>query len=51
MSIVQAAATGAIVGAVFALLGYPVPAPATLTGVAGVVGITAGGLMIGWLRP
>lgn len=34
--------TGAIVGGVFAYLGVPVPAPPTLAGVAGIVGIFLG---------
>lgn len=34
--------TGAVVGGLFAYLGVPVPAPPTLAGVAGIVGIFLG---------
>ena len=38
--------TGGIVGAVFALLRLPVPAPPTLPGLMGIVGIFLGYIMI-----
>lgn len=43
MLAVQSLAIGAVVGAVFAVAKMPVPAPQTLAGVAGIVG-----LWLGW---
>lgn len=42
-AVVQALALGIVVGAIFAAFRQPVPAPATIAGVAGVVG-----LFVGW---
>jgi XapX domain-containing protein len=38
--------TGLIVGVIFALVRLPVPAPAVLPGVAGILGITIGYLIV-----
>lgn len=43
--------TGAILGAVFRLLGLPVPAPPVFAGVMGVLGIWLGAYIVGRLRP
>ncbi|MFB6111965.1 MAG: XapX domain-containing protein [Halobacteriaceae archaeon] len=40
--VVLSLATGLIVGALFASLGVPIPAPPTLAGVAGILGIYLG---------
>lgn len=42
--------TGAVLGAVFRLLGLPVPAPPVLAGVVGVFGIWLGAWLVGRLR-
>ncbi len=42
--------TGAVLGAVFRLLGLPVPAPPVLAGVLGVFGIWLGAWLVGRLR-
>lgn len=43
--------TGLIVGVLFGLLRLPIPAPPHLAGVAGIVGIFAGFVLVGrWLR-
>jgi XapX domain-containing protein len=41
-AVLQALALGIIVGAIFAVFRQPVPAPSTLAGIAGVVGLFAG---------
>jgi XapX domain-containing protein len=46
---VQALILGAVVGAVFALFKMPVPAPATLAGVLGIVGLYGGWTLMGKL--
>lgn len=46
---VQALILGTVVGAVFALFKLPVPAPATLAGVLGIVGLYAGWTLVGRL--
>ncbi|TDC28490.1 DUF1427 family protein [Micromonospora sp. 15K316] len=40
--------TGLIVGVVFALLRLPIPAPPTLAGIAGIIGIFLGFIVVGW---
>jgi len=42
----QSLGTGFIVGAIFAIVKLPVPAPAVIEGVAGILGITLGYLLI-----
>jgi XapX domain-containing protein len=42
--------TGLVAGAVFRLLGLPVPAPPVLAGVAGVFGLWLGGYLAGLIR-
>lgn len=43
--------TGLAVGVLFALLRLPVPAPPTLAGVAGIVGIFLGFILVGrWVH-
>lgn len=42
--------TGLCVGVLFAVLRLPIPAPPTLAGIAGIVGIFAGFVIVGrWL--
>lgn len=41
---------GFVLGAFFALLGLPVPAPGTLAGAAGVVGVTTAFLIVSHFR-
>lgn len=41
---------GALVGAVFAFAGRPIPAPPTLAGAAGVIGVTIGFIVVHKLR-
>lgn len=41
---------GIILGVAFALLGAPVPAPPSIAGVAGVLGLTLGYILIGGSR-
>ena len=43
-------ALGLLVGVTFGLAGLTVPAPGTLSGVLGVVGLWAGGLLAVWVR-
>jgi XapX domain-containing protein len=43
---IQALTLGTIVGAIFALFKMPVPAPATLAGVLGIVGLYAGWTLV-----
>ena len=43
-------ALGLLVGVTFGFAGLTVPAPGTLKGVLGVVGLWAGGLLAAWLR-
>ena len=45
----QALILGTVVGAIFALFKLPVPAPATLAGVLGIVGLYAGWTLVGRL--
>lgn len=40
--------TGLAVGALFALLKLPIPAPPTLAGVAGILGLFLGPLIVAW---
>lgn len=40
--------TGALFGAAFTLLKFPLPAPATAAGVAGVVGVYLGMVLVSW---
>jgi XapX domain-containing protein len=47
--VIQALALGATVGAVFALFRLPVPAPSTVAGIAGVVGLFVGWVALGAL--
>lgn len=42
MEVIYAALAGLILGAVFSLMNLPIPAPITLAGVMGVVGVWAG---------
>lgn len=45
-----ALATGLAVGALFTVLRLPIPAPPTLAGVAGIVGVFAGFVIVGrWI--
>ncbi len=46
---VLALTTGFLAGALFAFLGVPIPAPPTVAGVAGIVGIFLGFRAIQWL--
>lgn len=46
MEIVYSLATGTVMGAVFSLLKLPVPAPQVFAGVAGIIGIWAGYMLI-----
>lgn len=41
--------TGVAVGSIFALLKFPIPAPNNAAGIAGVVGIWLGLVLIGWI--
>jgi XapX domain-containing protein len=41
---------GGIVGVLFAFVNVPVPAPPTVAGVAGILGLTLGYMAIGTLR-
>lgn len=41
-TVIAALLAGALLGAVFALLDLPIPAPPTLAGIAGIVGIYVG---------
>lgn len=41
---------GLLVGVTFGFAGVAVPAPGTLNGVLGVVGLWAGGLMAVWIK-
>lgn len=43
--------TGLICGAVFGLLKLPIPAPPTLAGIAGIIGIFVGFLLARLARP
>lgn len=43
--------TGFIVGFVFALLKLPIPAPPTLAGILGIVGIYMGFKVFEWVAP
>lgn len=43
-------AVGSIVGLLFAVLGVPVPAPPTIAGVAGILGLTIGYSVIVGMR-
>lgn len=43
--------TGAVLGAVFRLLGLPVPAPPVLAGVLGVFGIWLGAFIVSRFKP
>lgn len=40
--------TGALFGAVFTLLKFPIPAPSTAAGVAGIVGVYLGMVLVSW---
>ena len=48
--VLASAATGMVCGAVFALLKLPIPAPPTLAGVLGVVGVFGGYLLVQLLK-
>lgn len=48
---VQALVLGTMIGAVFALVRLPVPAPATWAGIAGIVGLLAGWQAVTHLLP
>jgi XapX domain-containing protein len=48
MAVAGSLLVGAVVGAVFGLAGLPIPAPPTLAGVAGVVGVWLGYTVAGW---
>lgn len=39
--------TGTVVGAIFTLLRLPIPAPPTLAGIAGIVGVFLGLVIVG----
>lgn len=41
---------GSVVGVIFAVLGVPVPAPPTVAGVAGILGLTIGYAALSGLR-
>lgn len=45
MIILISLGVGIITGALWSVLGLPIPAPSTVAGVAGVVGVTAGFLI------
>ena len=47
--VLAALGLGAAVGAVFAVAKLPVPAPATVAGVAGIIGLVAGWDLTTWL--
>ena len=47
--ILLATLTGIIVGVLFKVLKLPLPAPAVLSGVMGIVGIYLGGKLVDWL--
>ncbi len=49
IGVLAALGLGAAVGGVFAAVRLPVPAPGTLAGVAGVVGLFAGWEAVTWL--
>jgi XapX domain-containing protein len=40
--------TGALFGVAFTLLGLPLPAPSTAAGVAGIVGVYLGMVLVSW---
>jgi XapX domain-containing protein len=48
MEVVLSLLTGLAVGALFALLKLPIPAPPTLAGVAGILGLFLGPLLVAW---
>jgi XapX domain-containing protein len=49
MSLLQSLGVGLVVGLVFGFVKLPVPAPPTLAGVLGVVGISLGWRIATWL--
>ncbi len=48
VDIVLSLLTGALFGAAFTWLKFPLPAPSTAAGVAGVVGVYVGMLVVSW---
>ena len=46
MTIVFSFITGAVLGAIFTLVRLPIPAPPTLAGIAGIVGVYVGYLIM-----
>lgn len=50
MTVLLALLVGAVFGVVVCLLRLPLPAPNALPGIAGIVGLYLGSLIVGWLR-
>ena len=48
-AIISSLVTGVVVGSIFALLKFPIPAPSNAAGIAGVVGIWLGLVLITWV--
>ncbi len=49
IAVLQALGLGLLIGATFAVVRLDVPAPATLAGIAGVVGLWAGWAALSWI--
>ena len=49
MAIILSLVTGALVGALFSFLKFPIPAPPTAAGIAGVVGVYLGLVIVTWM--
>ncbi len=49
MAIIFSLITGGLVGALFTFLKFPIPAPPTAAGIAGVVGVYLGLVIMTWL--
>lgn len=50
MQILYSLSAGLAVGGIFALLNLEAPAPPTISGVMGIVGMTIGYLIVGYLK-
>jgi len=49
MMVIYSLATGCCVGALFTFLKFPLPAPPTFAGIAGIIGIWLGFVIMNWL--
>jgi XapX domain-containing protein len=50
MMVTYSLLTGCTVGALFTLLRFPLPAPPTFAGIAGIIGIWLGMVITTWLK-